>query len=540
MQALTAYIHANGQKTTIYTDAGALSCSIVPQPGSYGYEQLDVQTFMEWGFDGVKMDWCFVGGLDPQTQGTLFSNAILATGKPMSFDLCEWSIGNPWTWGGYIANTWRTADQGITWDSMLLRFHECAAQCAYTRPGFWGNPGEMTIGYGSMTDKQWEAQFFMHCILAAPMILDTILANLTAPQLAILKNPEAIAVNQDSAGNAGCKVSDDGAGKEVYVKTQANNGEYAAMLLNTAVTGQTITLTYSDFGRSGSAVVRNVGNQSAVGTYSNSYSQYVSATSAVLLKLSFCSGCTATPTATPTRTPPAMTLTPTPTITAVVTVGARVASWVAAEGAPYENTLRNSTWLGQTPMNLNLSGVVAPGFVVNPVFEGTYSMNGFTNCCVNIQSGFLSSIFVYPTMLVEFYYRQAAVDNVTRTAYSLYEPNGGTYWSFFVNAGGQPGMAYGNTQVLGSAGAIQAATWYVVDVVMGASGNFCIINPAAGPYSQTHTLDGSAYAFPDKIFLGQYCQIGRDTKTGDTVCSDCNMDAFSVYRTLPSSYPARQ
>lgn len=286
MKAMTDYIHANGQKTTMYTTAGAWSCSIIPQPGSAGHVAQDVQAFADWGFDGVKMDWCTADG-SGLSNATLFSNAILATGKPMAFDLCEWSFQDPWTWGAPIANSWRTADQGTTWDSILLRFHQCAPYCAYTRPGFWGNPGEITIGYGSMTNWQWEAQFYMHCILAAPMILDTPLATLTAPQLAILKNAEAIAVNQDPAGNAGCLVHDYGDGREVYVKTQTGTGQYAAMLLNTVATGQTITLTYSDFGKSGSATVRNLGTHTDLGTFENSYSHYVTGTGAVLLKLEF-------------------------------------------------------------------------------------------------------------------------------------------------------------------------------------------------------------------------------------------------------------
>lgn len=286
MKAMTDYIHANGQKTTMYTTAGAWSCSAVPQPGSGGHVAQDVQAFANWGFDGVKMDWCTADG-SGLSNATLFSNAILATGRPMSFDLCEWSFQDPWTWGAPIANTWRTGDQGITWDSMLLRFHQCAPYCAYTKPGFWGNPGEMTMGFGPMNNWQWEAQFYMHVILAAPMILDTPLGSLTAAHLTILKNAEAIAVNQDPAGHAGCLVHDYGDGREVYVKAQSGSGEYAAMLLNTVPAGQTITLTYSDFGKTGSATVRNVGTKTDLGTFAGSVSQYVSGTGAVLLKLQF-------------------------------------------------------------------------------------------------------------------------------------------------------------------------------------------------------------------------------------------------------------
>lgn len=51
-----AAIHALGLKFGIYSDAGTLTCG--GYPASFGYEQIDADTFAEWGVDYLKYDNC--------------------------------------------------------------------------------------------------------------------------------------------------------------------------------------------------------------------------------------------------------------------------------------------------------------------------------------------------------------------------------------------------------------------------------------------------------------------------------------------------
>lgn len=53
-----AAIHALGLKFGIYSDAGTETCG--GYPGSFGYEQIDAETFAEWGVDYLKYDNCYV------------------------------------------------------------------------------------------------------------------------------------------------------------------------------------------------------------------------------------------------------------------------------------------------------------------------------------------------------------------------------------------------------------------------------------------------------------------------------------------------
>jgi alpha-galactosidase len=49
-------VHALGLKLGIYSDAGTNTCA--GYPGSYGYEQIDAETFSEWGIDYLKVCVC--------------------------------------------------------------------------------------------------------------------------------------------------------------------------------------------------------------------------------------------------------------------------------------------------------------------------------------------------------------------------------------------------------------------------------------------------------------------------------------------------
>ena len=47
MASFADYLHGNGLTLSVYTDAGELNCC--QEPGSLGYETIDMQTFADWG-----------------------------------------------------------------------------------------------------------------------------------------------------------------------------------------------------------------------------------------------------------------------------------------------------------------------------------------------------------------------------------------------------------------------------------------------------------------------------------------------------------
>ncbi len=57
MKAIGDYIHSKGLNYGIYQDRGRMTCA--GDPGRFGHEQIDMETFAAWVVDYIKMDSCF-------------------------------------------------------------------------------------------------------------------------------------------------------------------------------------------------------------------------------------------------------------------------------------------------------------------------------------------------------------------------------------------------------------------------------------------------------------------------------------------------
>ncbi|MCL2528641.1 MAG: alpha-galactosidase, partial [Defluviitaleaceae bacterium] len=73
-EGLIKNLNKLGFKAGLYSSCGALTCE--DMPGSYGYEEIDAQTFADWGAEYLKYDYCHVVDLptDPHFKGQHFAN----------------------------------------------------------------------------------------------------------------------------------------------------------------------------------------------------------------------------------------------------------------------------------------------------------------------------------------------------------------------------------------------------------------------------------------------------------------------------------
>jgi alpha-galactosidase len=55
IKALADYVHTKGLKLGIYTSAGTMTCAQT-MPGGLDHEDVDAQTFADWGVDYLKYD----------------------------------------------------------------------------------------------------------------------------------------------------------------------------------------------------------------------------------------------------------------------------------------------------------------------------------------------------------------------------------------------------------------------------------------------------------------------------------------------------
>ena len=108
MKALADYAHARNLSFGLYSSNSPLTCD--QRPGSWGYEELDAQTYADWGVDLLKLDNCgdqnVIG--PPEVGYARMRDALNATGRPIYFAACEWAVDFPSTWMRPVANSHRT------------------------------------------------------------------------------------------------------------------------------------------------------------------------------------------------------------------------------------------------------------------------------------------------------------------------------------------------------------------------------------------------------------------------------------------------
>ncbi|KAG8656654.1 hypothetical protein MANES_04G160300v8 [Manihot esculenta] len=206
IKALADYVHSKGLKLGIYSDAGYFTCS-KKMPGSLGHEEQDAMTFALWGIDYLKYDNCNNDGTKPTVRYPVMTRALMKTGRPIFFSLCEWGDLHPALWGGKVGNSWRTTnDIADNWESMISRADMNEVYAELARPGGWNDPDMLEVGNGGMTKDEYIVHFSLWAISKAPLLIGCDVRNITKETMEIVANKEVIAVNQDPLGLQAKKV----------------------------------------------------------------------------------------------------------------------------------------------------------------------------------------------------------------------------------------------------------------------------------------------------------------------------------------------
>jgi alpha-galactosidase len=252
MKALATAIHEKGLKFGIYSDAGTMTCA--KRPGSKGHESQDAKTYAEWGVDYLKYDWCNTDGQDTRDAYAKMSQALRASGRPIVFSICEWGNSKPWTWANGMGHLWRSTgdiqdcwDCSRSWGGMgVVHIIDLMADLyPYSGPGHWNDPDMLEVGNGGLTLAENRAHFSLWALFAAPLMAGNDL-QATKPEIRdILMNREVIAVDQDSLGIQGHRVS--GGVYQVWVKPLAD-GSRAVILFNRGSEDSQIAVSWEDIG----------------------------------------------------------------------------------------------------------------------------------------------------------------------------------------------------------------------------------------------------------------------------------------------------
>ena len=284
MRGLAAHIHERDLRFGLYSCAGDRTCQ--GYPGSRGHEFVDARRFAGWDVDFIKIDWCNSDGLDARAAYTTWSEAILATRRPMLLSICEWGRNTPWDWAGSVGHLWRTSgDIADRWDSVMDILDRQEPLAQFAGPDHWNDPDMLEVGNGGMTDAEYRAHFSLWAILAAPLMAGNDLRAMSETTRAILTAPEVIAVDQDPLGHQGRRVVQ-AEGIEAWVR-ELDGGGRAVVLLNRSAVSARAEISWDLLGgsRSDMALVRDLWARQDVGRRREGYDMTLAAHSAAMLKV---------------------------------------------------------------------------------------------------------------------------------------------------------------------------------------------------------------------------------------------------------------
>ncbi len=295
MKALADYLHERGLKLGIYSSSGSQTCA--GYPGSYNHEEIDANTYAEWGVDYLKYDACGDReGINDKEIYAKMRNFLNATGRPFLFEICIFYSDTTYLWGGEIANMWRTGgdivkwiDKNpiVTWENWYENLNQVVGKEAYAGKGHWNDPDNLIIGYprnNQQTFEEQKAQFSFWSLVAAPLIQSADIRHLTPEIESIILNKEVIAINQDKAGIQGKRIKSEN-DHELWVKA-LQDGSKAIILFNKKDTADKVTFDLADINETGTFKVRDLWEHADKGTITDSFSAMAAPHGVVMLKLS--------------------------------------------------------------------------------------------------------------------------------------------------------------------------------------------------------------------------------------------------------------
>ena len=284
LKVVSDYIHSKGLKAGIYSDAGDCTCGSLSNGdtyntnvGFYGHEQTDADYyFKELEFDFIKVDYCGGNhaGLNEQAQYTAIHDAIVNTGKDVRYNLCRWAY--PGTWCHDISTSWRTTgDIYDGWASVKGIIAENLYLSAFCYDGCYNDMDMLEVGR-SMSEEEDKTHFGMWCIMSSPLLIGCNMATIKERPLALLKNEELIALNQDPLGLQAYVVQHIG---ETYVLVKdiltLHGNTRAVALYNPSDRKEEMCLSFSEVDLGGKVKVRDLFEHEDLGEMEGSLSAIV-------------------------------------------------------------------------------------------------------------------------------------------------------------------------------------------------------------------------------------------------------------------------
>jgi alpha-galactosidase len=205
------------------------------RPGAQAYYDSVFAQYADWGVDLVKMDDMSrpYDAHAPEIEAA--SAAIKHSGRPILLSLSpgETPVAN----GDHVrahAQMWRISDDfWDDWSMLDAQFVRLENWQRFAGPGGWPDADMLPLGRLALgqrdtrfTPAEQRTLMTLWSIARSPLIMGGDLRALDAPTLALLTNPEVIAVNQASSANRPLQVQD---GMRAWTAKAASGATYLAL-----------------------------------------------------------------------------------------------------------------------------------------------------------------------------------------------------------------------------------------------------------------------------------------------------------------------
>jgi alpha-galactosidase len=217
------------------------------------------------------------------------SSALLATGHPFLFAICEWGVDFPSAWAPPLGNTWRVTNDIIPfWRTIPRILNQVVPQTSYAGPEHWLDLDMLEVGNDVFTIPEEQTHYSLWALVKSPLIIGCALAdaytNISPASLAVLLNAEVISYNQDSLGVAASfrrRWTDE---YDVWAGP-LSGGRTVVAVINLQDFETTLTLDLPDVGLQKAGTLKDIWNGVAKTNVLTSYSASVQAHGTLLLEL---------------------------------------------------------------------------------------------------------------------------------------------------------------------------------------------------------------------------------------------------------------
>ncbi len=307
MKALADYAHSKGLKFGLHTVPGTEDCT-GGHVGGYGHEEVQLQQFISWGIDFIKLDLCrFEGGWDESLVKqvyTKWSNLIKQSGAQILLSISAYQFRDWYRGIGQMARI--SEDISTTAGGMsgcnavfddtipaaknkwnLLTVMQIADEnnkwAKYAGAGYWNDPDMLVTGNQGLTNEEQKAHFALWCIMSAPLMLGNDPRNMTQDEKNIILNKDCIMIDQDTTEQGKrIKVENN---TEIWAKKMQNN-MVAVLLLNRDKTdSRNIVLNFDDIGITKKVSIKDVYASKKLGTFSKTFFKTIAPQSGLLILL---------------------------------------------------------------------------------------------------------------------------------------------------------------------------------------------------------------------------------------------------------------